>query len=259
MYSCEVLELGTRIMIFRYFTCLLIFLVFDVYSVELTTSIQNTKPKFIVGDGRFDGICIDIISELNKELIKDSISIKYKKKESVPLKRILLELKESSTDLFCGLVKNKDRQDYLSYLVPSLYVISHVLIKRKNNDYEYQDIRDLDNKVILAIRGTATSKLISEMTQAKVVYSSSPTTMFDMLARRSMIDFAFYYDLSANYFIKDGNLKDELVIVKHPVRVDLHYMVTRKTLSKKIQRKINIAIENLKKKKVIKNIIKKYN
>jgi len=108
----------------------------------LVMQIQDTQPKYFLGNSDQLGLCGDIYAELKSRLDKKGITVSIPT-EYTPFKRILHNLEKGKADAYCGAARNPDREKIFIYSELPLYATHHVLMARIDDFYSPTSYEEL--------------------------------------------------------------------------------------------------------------------
>ncbi len=234
-------------------TVLFILIVNTVFSLVLYTYGHDVPPKYFIKDGKIQGLCNDIISELNKELKSSNIEIRYKSNTLFTPNEVLEKLERNEIQILVGIGYFQEKEDNLEYVKFPLYSIRETFTIRKGME---DKINTLQNVRIGVIGGTLPSRKVSSIfKKSEIKTFKNPQEAISALDKGT-IDAIFWATLPHGYYISlypDKYNNIELISEKI-----YHYVVVSKNLSKVVTDKIYKAIKVVNEKGVIENLIKKY-
>ncbi len=107
--------------IFKEFLIVILVVLFSIAtfsqsSVILYTYAQDIVPKYIIQGNSISGFCHDIIVELNKELKKDNVEIRYKSSTAKPIQQIISSLSNKETQIFVGVPHSEEWEKNVKYI-----------------------------------------------------------------------------------------------------------------------------------------------
>ncbi len=226
-------------------------------TVVLQTDYQKSAPKFFMEDGKYTGLCINIITELNKRLKAKNIVIEPKHKGLLPLKRILQDLEKGGIELFVGTSRSKKREKMFAFADQPLYELSEIMAKRKSDPFEYTNINDLDGLRIVSLRGSNTAKRIFNVKGVKPHEVNSINQIL-LVLMKGRVDLGYYHNLGMEYYIRTMGIKDKVSVVKKPFRTKYHYIGFNKKVSPQIIKEINNALVLMVQENAIEGMRNKY-
>ncbi len=226
---------------------LLIFMVLPMlFSVELTTYYQESAPKYYTDGGVLKGICLDIITELNKELKSDNISITLKDSNNpfLPFKRIQEYLKVGKIDVFVGLARSPAREELYTYIDTPAYGVVSTFSKLKSDSFNYTGLASLSGKKIGYVDGSKTGKQIIAIDG--VIGDPAPDLATALLKlSRGRTDLVFYHSLGLGFTTLQSSLDNVLDMTKNPFLEYAHYIALNKSVSADVVASIESAMEKL--------------
>jgi polar amino acid transport system substrate-binding protein len=178
----------------------------------LRTAFQDSAPKYIQQNGVLQGICFDIITELNKRL-QGEIQISYPLSNDpfIPWKRTQKYLQSGKLDIVVGMAKNSKREKLYFFSKEPLYLIHAVFARRTGEDSSvYNSFADLGNKLVIAVGGTKTARLLAENHPRTTLTHTATAALRMLLVGRG--DLVFYHDLGLGYIIKKNGWQEKIVL-----------------------------------------------
>lgn len=237
-------------------TVITLFLVIStnvLFSLTLYTYGHDVVPKYLLKDGKIEGLCNDIILELNKELKSSDIEIRYKSTSLFTPNEVLDKLERNEIQILVGIGYFQERENKLEYIKFPLYSIRETFTIKKGME---DKINTLQNVRIGVIGGTVPSKKLSSVfKKSEIKTFKNPQEAITALDKDT-IDAIFWATLPHGYYISlypDKYTNIELISEKI-----YHYVAVNKNLSKVVTDKIYKAIKVLNEKGTIENLIKKY-
>jgi ABC-type amino acid transport substrate-binding protein len=193
--------------------CLLLCLVPAVVSATtvLRTGFQDSAPKYILQNGVLQGVCFDIITELNERLQgKVHISYPLSGDPFLPWKRTQNYLQSGELDIVVGMAQNSRREKLYSFSKEPLYTIHSVFARRTGEDSQvYHSFADLGNKQVVAVAGTKTARLLAKNHPETILTHTATAALRMLLVERG--DLVFYHDLGLCYIIKKNGWQEKIV------------------------------------------------
>lgn len=220
----------------------------------LFSSFQNSTPKYINIDS---GVCIDVLHELSLKLKKHDIFIKPLTPDVISLKRTLSQLSNHQIDIFCGLSKSKNREQFIDYIDIPLYEVEEVFVKRRSDPFQYSDALSLTGKSIVVIRGSQTARKMRLLSKVKLYQVESVEQMFKLVAS-GRADLAFYHSLAIKYQLAQLEGRDKLERLQKSYATKKHYMVINKQISISARKKITSILRGMANDGTLAKILKRY-
>lgn len=130
-------------------------------------------------DGQPIGMEIEVAQTLGRELNLQINPV------ICPLARCLLMMKEGSADLILGLIKNADRQKYMSFIDPPYYKVSpaFAFYKLKDRDIRLATYKELQRYDIAVTRGAAYFERFDQDTSLSKIESISIDKLIELLLK----------------------------------------------------------------------------
>jgi ABC-type amino acid transport substrate-binding protein len=218
---------------------------------ELKTEYQNSYPKYYIssssGKTRVNGLCIDIIKAVEKELTEIKITAK---KEFVPFKRIQGNLEEGKIDVFFGFAKNSKRLEKYKFIDIPIYEVNHVIAVKADDNINIKTLEDTGklkgNKTILTNFGTATEKFLKEK-ENLTIDAGGKTLSVNLekllLGRGRMV---YFHDLGLYGTVKRNFNSGKIKILPVSFRKYFHYIAFSKKVPTEVIDKVKDAVKKLK-------------
>lgn len=230
-----------------------------IFSLEIKTAAQESKPKFFYKPNgkEITGICIDIMREI--ERIEPDI--KFSGDQTfLPLKRIEEEVKNGNLDCFVGFIKNQEREKNYIYIDIPIYYVRDVLISRKNDNLKInkmEDIKKIDDNLILMVLGVGqTSKLKILGYNIDDGGKSLEANLEKLLQGRGR--FMYQSEIEVMQTIEEMGVKGDVKIQLFSTEKSGRYIAfSKKTPKEKIE-KVKKALEKLRDNGKLDEIFKKY-
>lgn len=189
------------------FVCFLFLLVFarGAWAADITFLVQNSQPKYLVGEPGTKGLCGDIYQALGRSLAKQNISTEFAE-SFLPIKRIFSQVETVPGHVFCGASRNEHREKRFRYAQTPLYRVHNVLVARADDPAEPLSIEELkaQGETIGALYGTASTAYLKQALGRQVNDSfdnlQEPLKLVGTPPYR--LRFFFYHDLGMNYLVK---------------------------------------------------------
>ncbi len=225
----------------------------------LKTAFQESIPKFIENPGRSNhgGICCDIIIELNRRLEDKAVRITFPEGNPfLPWQRTQAYLESGKLDIVVGMAKNRRRLEHYFFSEEPLYTVRSVLARRAGYPFRYRSLTDLKNRLIIAVQGTKTARMLLNIPEIKYTLALSPTTAVQMLlAGRG--DLLFYHDLGLAYIIRKNGWSDEVILSRSVEEYD-HFVAYSRTVSRPVRHMLDIEIRRMKQDGTMATILNRY-
>ena len=235
---------------------------FTANALELKTEYQDSCPKYYQNDDRsskFQGICIDIIRALEKEVPDLKIIAQNR---FIPFKRIQQNLKNNKIDIFVGFAKNDKRVRQYQFVDIPLYEVNHVVAVRSDDSVavkSFDDIRNLsDDNVILTNLGTATERYLKKQNGLNVdsLATNLEANFRKMLAKRGR--FVYFHDMGLVSIVKRLYPDGEVKVLPTSFKKYNHYLAFSPGTPQSVVKKVEIALQRLADRGVLKKIQAKY-
>lgn len=236
--------------------CFMCFTHAHAMGMELKTVYQkDNPPKYIIESGRVFGICVDIINALNSRLREHNMRI-VSIHDDVPFARVKMLLKLGEIDVFFGIIKNKEREKLYRYANP-LYDVHFTFAKLKSNPFEFTGEASLQGKVVGALRGGNSAKIMSRIQGVNVSLVNSIPNAFELLMLKR-IDMIYYHNLGLEWNIKQSEYKNDLTLVKNPHKSMRQYVAFSKNVSSDIVKQIEEVLSSMAEDGTLAKIMQKY-
>ncbi len=218
--------------------------------IILKTAAQDSPPKYFKRNNKMQGICVDIIKEIEK-VDKNIKIVGYE--NFLPFKRIQLYLKNGVLDIFIGFAKSKIREKLYNFIEIPLYPVYLIYAIRANDN-----VTDFKNNgKILTVKGTYINKFLQKL---NLDINDSALTIENalkmLLYKRGR--FVFYHNLGLIYTAKKKNLMKKIKIINKPLTKYYHYVVLSKRVPYSIYKELKEDIIKLRNNEILEKIYKKY-
>jgi ABC-type amino acid transport substrate-binding protein len=225
--------------------------------IELKTAAQDSSPKFILADGKVEGICVDAMRAI--EAVEPDIRFTGYQK-FVPFRRIEQYIEEGKIDCFVGFVKNEKRMKKYIYVDVPIYFVRDILVARKDDSVQLtglEDIKKLEDNTILASMGIAQAqKLKAEGYNVDDGGKTPEVNLYKLVAGRGR--FLFQSEVSIRQAIKDGGYTDKVRILPLKLNETGRYIAFSKKTGKPVIEKVADALRKLRDNGELDKIYKKY-
>ena len=230
-----------------------------IFSIEIKTAAQDSKPKFFYKPNgqEITGICIDIMREIEKV----EPDIKFSGDQTfLPLKRIEEEVKNGKLDCFVGFIKNEEREKNYTYIDIPIYYVRDVLISRKNDNIKInkmEDIKKIDDNLILMVLGVGqTTKLKTLGYNIDDGGKSLEANLEKLLQGRGR--FMYQSEIEVMQTIEEMGVKENVKVQLFSAEKSGRYIAfSKKTPKEKIE-KVKKALEKLRDNGKLDEIFRKY-
>lgn len=178
----------------------------------LHTGFQDSAPKYMQQNGVLQGICFDIIEELNERL-QGEIHISYPLSGDpfVPWKRIQQYLQSGKLDIVVGMAKNSKRERLYFFSKEPLYDIKAVFAHRLGEaEPVFQSFADLGQRKVLAVGGTKIGRLLAGNHPNTIFTHTATAALRMLLVKRG--ELVFYHDMGLAYLIKKNGWQEQIVL-----------------------------------------------
>lgn len=226
---------------------------------EISTAYQDTAPKFMLDEqGQATGICIDIFAAIEKQ----DPQLRFSRPNYyTPLKRIFYAIEHGTLMAYCGAGFNKARATKMLYSQVPLYAVSTLLVISKKNQNPYTSLQALKDDADLdfySINGTSTHKLLGKVGLNMRGHYIKTLEQGLGLAIRDRYNVFAYHSLGLKYALSKASKWQGLKFLPVSLRDYQHWLVLSKHLKKAPLDRINLALKEIKGKKIIKKILEKY-
>lgn len=223
----------------------------------------ESKPKFYKENGKVKGLCIDVLSEIEK------IEPKLKftgMDEQISIIQIEKKVTDGEADIFLCNGETERRNIQLKKINIPIFQAQSVLVARAEDSVEIKNLQDLQelypNNLVLSWKGTEQNSWI--ITKSKVMADSgiSGTNNMERLFQMLLTNrgrFLFVQKYTALNSIKELNLEKKVKILFPPLSVSNRYLWISRKVPEEVFQLIEKALSKLKSKKVLSQLAKKYN
>ncbi len=237
----------------------MVFITFQVQGFEISTAYQDIAPKYIMSDtGLASGVCVDILSAL--EAVNNEIHFS-EPKYFTPIKRIMYGLQEGSLMAFCGAAFGKERAQKMLYSAIPLYSVSTLVAVSKDNNRVYSSINDLKSDLSLRFSSIANTSTHKRLTKSGFNMSKHYLQTVEQGLGIALLDkssvFA-YHSLGLKFTMGNNKKWNDLKLLPISLRNYKHWMVFNKHMPKEQLDTINSGLKALRDKKIIEEILFKY-
>jgi glutamate/aspartate transport system substrate-binding protein len=232
-----------------------------LFSEELKTAAQKSLPKYyMLKNHQMGGVCIDIIHAMEKE-VPDIHFIGYR--SFLPFKRLQKSLEKGDLDFFVGLKKTKKREKIYHFVDFPLYRLNYVIAVRADDPIQINSFEDIQKiqkggNIILSIFGTAATRFLIKKGSVPIDDGAKDIEIALKKLMRRRGRFLFYHDLGLKGIIKKNHLEKKVKILPVVFLTYNHYLAFSHSVSLKTISKIEMALHQLDKKKILDNIYHKY-
>jgi len=226
---------------------------------ELKTEFQDTQPKYIKTETGFEGVCVDIMHELQKRLSNHGMSIVFPRSFTPP-KRIRAHLAEGTTDLHCGAARSKKREKIFGFSKQPLYLVNTVVVGRADETIEIRSIDDLikSQASVSTVYGTNTHRLLSSQNGLLLgPIPRGPEGGLSMV-EKGRTRFFIYHDLAIVWIIKQSGKESLFRIQPAVLRHYSHWMMYSPHLDQSVRQLIEDELQELHKSGASETIMASY-
>ncbi|GHF20312.1 hypothetical protein GCM10017044_13940 [Kordiimonas sediminis] len=180
---------------------------------------QDAEPKYIFRDS-LGGLCGELYSEIAERIGAHGFQAELPS-VGVPIKRILMDLRDGRGHVYCGAGgRHTEREQLYIFSKEPIYKITMVAVKRADDPLSLKRIENLtgDNALILTPFGTSTASWLQSHKQLKVDDQFRDVEHAISLVAGGRWGRVFYYhDLAAIYAIRRQGLGDrtEMLAFEH--------------------------------------------
>jgi polar amino acid transport system substrate-binding protein len=228
------------------------------YEFKIKGLVQNSAPKYIMGEKAYHGICGDIYSTLAERLKSKNISLSVEN-YSVPIKRILGRLQSEANSIFCGAPKNTADQNRFKFSNKALYRVSNVVVTVKSNKARPKSVEELKqaNARIGTFFGSGSASFLktSGVKRLNARFRDAHSGL-DAVAKGE-IDYFFYNDLSLLYLTSSGHRN--LQVLPTRFRSYGHWMLYSPKVTETVKELIDTELQNMSREGDIEKIRHRYN
>ncbi|MGQ9856379.1 MAG: substrate-binding periplasmic protein [Fervidobacterium sp.] len=240
--------------------CIIIFLIIVFQSallsqspVILYTYAQDAPPKYVVQRESFYGLCHDIIIELNKELKKDAIEIRYKSKMPKSISQIFKALAEGEIQVFIGAAYSEEMEKSAKYIKLPVYGLREMFIIKSNLESK---VLSKDVLRVGVVEGTYTSEKVPYISRQREIIAFKNIAEAIEALEREQIDTVFYSSLSLGFYAsQDRGKYKPLNAVSEKY---YQYIVFSKSVDDKVVKAVEDALKKLLVNGTIDRLIRKY-
>ncbi|MFQ3262411.1 substrate-binding periplasmic protein [Reinekea sp.] len=220
------------------------------FGETLTFVKHNSKPKYLEDS---TGLCDQIYSVLAEQLKPYGIELLVDP-TLYPAKRLLSMVENGEADGFCGLERTPDREKTFTYISPSLYTVSYLLLAHESESFIPTSVDDIirHNSVVGTFYGTNSSRWLKGHAGLLVNDNFDSLDAAIKLVGMKKLRYFYYHDLALNYYSNDSQFEVKTL----PTRLQHkpHWLVLNKSLSDKTTQDLTSALAELYKSGQIKNI-----
>ncbi|WP_404342121.1 substrate-binding periplasmic protein [Pseudoalteromonas mariniglutinosa] len=148
---------------------------------KLTIAVDNAPPYGVVNvNGEVAGVMVDIIRQMQRYI---DFKLEY---VACPFLRCLTMLEQNKVDIMGGLIRTKEREQVMQFVVPPYMILSSsfVFYARSDSEININQYHDLLDKKIAVMRGAAHFPKFDNDTRLNKVEALSEANAFDMLLKQ---------------------------------------------------------------------------
>ena len=223
----------------------------------------ESKPKSYKQNGKVTGLCIDVLSEIEK------IEPKLKftgMDEQFSITQIEQKVTDGEADIFLCNGETERRKIMMKKVNIPIFQAKSVLVARSEDSVEIKNLQDLQklypDNLVLSWKGTEQNDWILKkskvMTDSGISGTNYMERLFQMLLTKRG-RFIFVQKYSAINSIKELNLENKVKILQPPLSVSNRYIWVSRKVSLEAIELIEKELRKLKAKKVLSQLAKKYN
>ncbi len=244
--------------IFKEFLIVILVVLFSIAtfsqsSVILYTYAQDIVPKYIIQGNSISGFCHDIIVELNKELKKDNVEIRYKSSTAKPIQQIISSLSNKETQIFVGVPHSEEWEKNVKYIRLPLYGVREIYIIKSDME---NVLNVKESMKVGVIGGTVTARKIPNMPQEQEIFEYKSIAEAIEALDKGKVDTLFLSSLPLGYYISQS--KGKYKSMNAPSEKCYQYIVFSKSVDDKVIRVVEEALRKILINGVIDRLIKKY-
>lgn len=222
----------------------------------LRTEFQDTQPKFILQNGQFSGLCLEIMA-----LIEAQSDFRFTYPGVfVPVSRITEDLKKGLIDVYFGLAKTAQRERDFGF-VGELFRTRYQLVARKGDPLVALSNLDqlrASGVPILVIRGSAQANYYQNT--LGLATEDAPTSVDVALRQLKAGNGSLfgYYDLGIEWYLESLKYRDSLVALPLKLDEDGQWLCVSATLPIETVGRLRQVLETVRKSPEWAAIMKKY-
>jgi len=244
--------------IFKEFLIVILVVLFSIAtfsqsSVILYTYAQDIVPKYIIQGNSISGFCHDIIVELNKELKKDNVEIRYKSSTAKPIQQIISSLSNKETQIFVGVPHSEEWEKNVKYIRLPLYGVREIYIIKSDME---NVLNVKESMKVGVIGGTVTARKIPNMPQEQEIFEYKSIAEAIEALDKGKVDTLFLSSLPLGYYISQS--KGKYKSMNAPSEKSYQYIVFSKSVEDKVVRVVEEALKRILTNSVIDKLIKKH-
>lgn len=225
----------------------------------LETATQDSDSfKYNLIDNKAPGFCAELMTKVHE--LDPSIQIKVVH-SNLPLMRIERELEDHRIDIFFCLLKSPEREKIMSFIPVELYRVHHVLVTKKNNPLaikSYEELKTYSQTHSVLVQQH--SVLAITLKKYNVRYDDGTKDYAAMLKKllNERGEVLYVQDLAIKKAINKEKLNDEVLISKHSLKVEPHFVAYSNKTSMASIKKVEKVLKNLEKVGFLRSNLKKY-
>ncbi|MGQ9856380.1 MAG: substrate-binding periplasmic protein [Fervidobacterium sp.] len=219
----------------------------------LYTYAQDIVPKYIVQENNISGFCHDIIIELNKELKKDNVEIRYKSSTARPIQQIINSLSNKEIQIFVGVPHSEEWEKSVKYVRLPLYGVREMFIIKSDME---NVLNVKESMKVGVIGGTVTARKVPNMPQRQEIVEYKNIAEAIEALEKGKVDTLFLSSLVAGHYISQS--KGKYKSMNAPSEKSYRYIIISKSVDDKVTKVVESALKKLLVSGVIDKLIKKY-
>ena len=222
---------------------------------QLTVFVDNSYPPYMyeLGALEAEGLYPRLIEEAAK---RTSYHLEIK---AYPWKRALA-LGAAGTGAVGGAYMNDERLRVYDYSEP-LYEESLVLFINKDRPFEFDDVADLEGRIVGVNRGWSYGQKFDEARERElftVSIKNSPEENFQLLAL-GRIDCVILDKLSGNSYVELLKIEDRIDVLPNPFSINNGYLIVPKQLDMQaFLDEFNASVESLRREGMYQEIVQSF-
>ncbi|MFN6992433.1 MAG: substrate-binding periplasmic protein, partial [Fervidobacterium sp.] len=230
------------------------------YGLTLYSYAQDAFPKYFKNGDTIQGLCADIVSELNKELKSKSVSILYKSDRLYTKDEIVNALAKNDIQIFVGFgYVEEDENRGLEYIRFPLYSVRQVFTILKSKKDTASSMGDILKSKIGVIQNTYPERKLSQLfgssNSKSFVQFETPTEAI-LALNSGQIGAIFWTSLMHGYYL--SAYPEKYDTLNYPGEKFYHYIVVNRSVSSNVKELLYKAIKKINENGTMKKLIRKY-
>lgn len=201
-------------------TCLSLFLALSdtALSNTVTFLVQDSQPKYFLGDTKEQGLCGDIYHALQARLSQQGIE-STRLDYYLPIKRILMMVEQNPAHVFCGSGRNEAREKRFIFAKTPVYHVSNVVAAHQSDLFNPKTLAEISEQgaTVGALYGTSSARYLKAQLPEQQVndsFNDLQTPLKLMAEFPDRLRYFYYHDLGLNYLVKSTGLPLRVVPTK---------------------------------------------